>query len=206
MPRDTYTRGMAQEGWPALFWTAFKNSRNAMVVLDDRRRIVEVNGAHVALLGLAREAVIGRPIYEFVAEGPLMSDKEWQVALSRGDFTGEAPLVRSDGGKETVQFAAHVEVVTGRRLVLVVVLSTSRWGRHSRREVDQARAAATLSKREREIVRLIALGETGPEIAAELRISHDTVRTHVRNAMTKLGARSRAHLVAKSLGDGHTLS
>jgi DNA-binding NarL/FixJ family response regulator len=59
-----------------------------------------------------------------------------------------------------------------------------------------------LSEREREIVRLVALGSSGPEIADELRITHNTVRTHVRNAMTKSGARSRAHLVAKALGDG----
>jgi DNA-binding CsgD family transcriptional regulator len=54
-------------------------------------------------------------------------------------------------------------------------------------------------------VRHVARGSTGPEIADELSISHDTVRTHVRNAMTKVGARSRAHLVAKALGDGHAL-
>jgi DNA-binding NarL/FixJ family response regulator len=54
-------------------------------------------------------------------------------------------------------------------------------------------------------VRLVAHGSSGPEIAGELHIAHDTVRTHVRNAMTKLGARSRAHLVAKALGDGLTL-
>ena len=49
-------------------------------------------------------------------------------------------------------------------------------------------------------------GETGPEIAEQLHISHATVRTHVRNAMAKVGARSRAHLVAKALGDGHALA
>ena len=52
----------------------------------------------------------------------------------------------------------------------------------------------------------MALGYTGPEIAAELHISHDTVRTHVRNAMEKTGARSRAHLVAKVLGNGIALA
>ena len=46
---------------------------------------------------------------------------------------------------------------------------------------------------------------TNDEIAAELHISHDTVRTHVRNAMNKVGARSRAHLVAKVLAEGHAL-
>ena len=88
--------------------------------------------------------------------------------------------------------------------MLFVVLSTSRWGRHSRRD-SEAGTGETLSAREREIVRLVAAGETGPEIAEHLHISHETVRTHVRNAMAKVGARSRAHLVAKALGDGHAL-
>jgi DNA-binding CsgD family transcriptional regulator len=59
-----------------------------------------------------------------------------------------------------------------------------------------------LSAREREIVGLVAHGHTGREIADELRIAHDTVRTHVRNAMIKLQARSRAQLVAKAIGEG----
>ena len=52
------------------------------------------------------------------------------------------------------------------------------------------------------MVKLLAMGLSGPEVAEELRIAHNTVRTHTRNAMTKIGARSRAQLVAKSLGDG----
>ena len=64
-----------------------------------------------------------------------------------------------------------------------------------------ATVGRALSAREREIVRLVAEGQTGPEIADELGIAHDTVRTHVRHAMDKLGARSRAHLVAKAFGE-----
>jgi DNA-binding NarL/FixJ family response regulator len=89
--------------------------------------------------------------------------------------------------------------------VLFVVLSRSRWGQRFRRPLSIEPEPRTLTRREREIVRLVAQGSSGPEIAAELHIAHDTVRTHVRNAMTKLGARSRAHLVAKALGDGLTL-
>jgi len=40
-------------------------------------------------------------------------------------------------------------------------------------------------------------------IAEELGIAHETVRTHVRNAQDKVGARSRAQLVAIALGNGH---
>src|SRR5436190_13431937 len=48
-------------------------------------------------------------------------------------------------------------------------------------------------------------GSTGREIAEELQISHNTVRTHAFNAMTKLHARSRAQLVAKALAGGHAM-
>ena len=101
-----------------------------------------------------------------------------------------------------VQWGATVENVTGRHLVLFVALSTSRWGSRFRREPASESTGVDLSAREREIVRLVALGASGPEIADELVISHNTVRTHVRNAMIKAGARSRAHLVARAIGDG----
>jgi PAS domain S-box-containing protein len=195
-----------QEGWSALFSTAFKQSRNAMLLLDERRRHVDANGAYLKLLGYGRDTVIGRPMYEFVAGGPLASPEEWEAALQAGQFTGEADLVCADGSKVAVQWGATTEVVTGRRLVLFVALSTSRWGTRFRRDIPSGLEPGTLSERQREIVRLVALGSTGPEIAAELQIAHDTVRTHVRNAMTKVGARSRAHLVAKALGDGHVLA
>jgi DNA-binding NarL/FixJ family response regulator len=58
-----------------------------------------------------------------------------------------------------------------------------------------------LSAREIDVVKLLALGNSGPEVAEELRIAHNTVRTHTRNAMSKLGARSRAQLVAMSLAE-----
>jgi DNA-binding CsgD family transcriptional regulator len=53
-----------------------------------------------------------------------------------------------------------------------------------------------LSGREREILGLIAGGDSGAQIAEALVLSPETVRTHIRNAMSKLGASSRAQAVA----------
>ena len=111
----------------------------------------------------------------------------------------------ADGTIVAIQWAATTEIVTGRRLVLVVALSASRWRPSLRRSMPPGHEPEMLSKREREIVRLVALGNTGPEIADQLQIAHDTVRTHARNAMAKTGARSRAHLVAKALGEALAL-
>jgi DNA-binding NarL/FixJ family response regulator len=56
-----------------------------------------------------------------------------------------------------------------------------------------------LTKREREILGLLAGGMTGEQAAGELFLSPETVRTHVRNAMRKLGAKTRVHAVALAL-------
>jgi DNA-binding NarL/FixJ family response regulator len=56
-----------------------------------------------------------------------------------------------------------------------------------------------LSGREREILGMLANGMSNPDIAAKLFISPETVRTHVRNAMTKLEADTRTQAVALAL-------
>jgi DNA-binding NarL/FixJ family response regulator len=60
----------------------------------------------------------------------------------------------------------------------------------------------TLSPREREIMGLLSQGLSGEEAAQQLFLSSETVRTHVRNAMTKLGAATRAHAVALAIQRG----
>jgi DNA-binding NarL/FixJ family response regulator len=52
-----------------------------------------------------------------------------------------------------------------------------------------------LSKRERQVLELLAGGFNGRETSRVLVLSPETVRTHVRNAMRKLGARTRVHAV-----------
>jgi DNA-binding CsgD family transcriptional regulator len=53
-----------------------------------------------------------------------------------------------------------------------------------------------LTKREKQIVKLIAKGLISEEIAKELKISQRTVDAHRSNAMKKTGAKNSAHLVA----------
>jgi PAS domain S-box-containing protein len=189
-----------------LFWEAFKSSRNGMVLLDGSRRYVDVNGAYVKLLGYPRQELLGRPFGEHTAHGPLLTAAQWREAMKLQRLTGIIDLVGADGREVTVQFAGHPEVVTGTQLVLFVVLRSGRGTRQRQVQASALASTTTLSRREREVVRLIALGSSGPEIADELHVTHNTVRTHVRNAMVKLGARSRAQLVAMSLGDGHALN
>jgi two-component system response regulator NreC len=69
----------------------------------------------------------------------------------------------------------------------------------------QARAAAAadpLSHREREVLRLLALGHTNQEIAKQLYISVRTAETHRAHIMQKLGLSTRAELVRHAIAHG----
>lgn len=61
---------------------------------------------------------------------------------------------------------------------------------------------AALTRREIEILELVSRGFEGPDIARELHLSPETVRTHVTHVLGKLGARTRAEAVAIAVRGG----
>ena len=60
-----------------------------------------------------------------------------------------------------------------------------------------------LTDRELDVVRLVALGRTNAEIAAELYVSLSTVKTHLSSVQLKLGARNRVEIAAWAWQHGH---
>jgi DNA-binding CsgD family transcriptional regulator len=67
---------------------------------------------------------------------------------------------------------------------------------------DQRSTGLTLSPREREIARMVALGYPNKTIASVLEISGWTVGTHLRRIFAKLGVSSRAAMVAHLSSNG----
>ena len=63
------------------------------------------------------------------------------------------------------------------------------------RPVASRPALATLTEREREVLTLIGRGRSNAEIAAELFIAEQTVKTHVGKIFQKLALRDRVHAV-----------
>jgi LuxR family maltose regulon positive regulatory protein len=55
-----------------------------------------------------------------------------------------------------------------------------------------------LSKRELEVLRLLGTDLDGPEMARELVVSLNTVRTHVKNIYSKLGVRNRRAAIRRA--------
>jgi len=105
-------------------------------------------------------------------------------AGARGFVLKEAPLA---------EVVRAVELVAAGRTyvdpVLAGVLSSS----------AATEKMTTLTQREREVLRLLADGNSNEEIGKELFISPETVRTHIRKAMAKLDADTRTQAVATAL-------
>jgi DNA-binding NarL/FixJ family response regulator len=58
---------------------------------------------------------------------------------------------------------------------------------------------AALTRRQRQILQMIADGHSTTQVARRLGLSSETVRTHTKAALSRLGARDRAHAVAIGL-------
>jgi DNA-binding NarL/FixJ family response regulator len=59
-----------------------------------------------------------------------------------------------------------------------------------------------LSSRELEVLKLMAEGQSNPEIAARLYLSHNTIKTHVRGIFNKLGVDHRVQAAVVALRHG----
>jgi DNA-binding NarL/FixJ family response regulator len=93
---------------------------------------------------------------------------------------------------------AAVRVVAAGEALLAPSITKRLIGEFARRPrpVHAAPAALeVLTAREREVLGLMCRGHSNAEIAAELVISEQTVKTHVGNVLAKLGLRDRIHAV-----------
>jgi DNA-binding NarL/FixJ family response regulator len=75
-------------------------------------------------------------------------------------------------------------------------------GRFAKRAREASEAAAALTPREHEVLRMISSGLTMRQIATRLNISPRTVETHVAKVYRKLGVRTRVQAVARAASLG----
>jgi LuxR family quorum sensing-dependent transcriptional regulator len=56
-----------------------------------------------------------------------------------------------------------------------------------------------LTPRELAVLRLVAMGKPDKQVAKELMLGEETIRSHMKKAQAKLGVRNRTHAVAEAL-------
>ncbi len=154
--------------------------------LEATRRIkAELPEVKIVILTIAEE---DQNLFEAIksgAQGYLLKNVEPQelVEMLRGVFRGEAPISRGTAARILAEFArqAHVQVSEA-----------------------AARPSACLSKREQEVLGLVAGGATNKDIAAALGISPSTVKNHLQNILEKLHLENRVQVATFALREGIT--
>jgi two-component system sensor histidine kinase UhpB len=194
------------------FRLAFESAPIGMALIDlPEGRALRVNDALCAFLGYDDSAdLIGTTFRDRTHPDDFGADIEHSEAMMRGEIQAyslekrfvrkdetvvwgqiSASLVRGANG-EPIYGIAQFQDITDRKRVELLGAQARR--RHA--------AAGPLTRREREVLGLFAQGLTSAETAERLGVGTETVQTHVRRALRKLGARSRTHAVAVALREG----
>jgi two-component system, NarL family, nitrate/nitrite response regulator NarL len=115
------------------------------------------------------------------ADGYLLKDLSPETLFQqlRGLTSGEAPISRAMTGKLFNQLAQKSQPVA-----------------------QPTTATGKLSKRESQVLALVASGYSNQEIADELNIAHNTVKNHLRSILSKLEVKNRAQAAAYAVSHG----
>jgi DNA-binding CsgD family transcriptional regulator len=163
-------------------------------VIDGNGRIRWLNEAAKALVGDA----IGRLFTSVLDPDDIRRARARFIddmhGLQHGDFAID--IVTTAGGEQCVDVSS-VPLRSRHRVIGVFGLAVPRReGRNRPAKLD-----GRLTPRQHEILLHVADGESTDQIAAELHLSRETVRNHVRHILRRLGTNSRLEAVAVARRD-----
>jgi NarL family two-component system response regulator LiaR len=176
--------------------------REGLVAALDGKNGIEVGGVFES----AEEAL---PAAERIAPDVILLDLELPglggiEAIAR--FTAPVLVLTAYGTDEEIERAlaagARGYLLKGaplddiERAIAAVARGDSYLDPRVASRVIRADARQRLTNREREVLRLVAAGDSNKQIAQRLRISERTAKFHVTAILTKLGADNRAQAVA----------
>ena len=193
------------------FRGAFDGAAIGMAMVAPDGRWLRVNDALVELLGYERDELLDRTFLDLTHPDDLDRDLEAVADVLAGRISWyhmEKRYIRKDGrviwGLLAVSLVRDSSGVPAYFVSQISDITAAKAAERSRRSASASLPATSrpLSARERDVVLLLAAGDTTAAVASRLGIAEETVQTLVKRAMKKLGARNRVHLVAQALNLG----
>jgi DNA-binding NarL/FixJ family response regulator len=169
------------------------SGEEAIAVLETTRpdvALVDVNLPGMSGLELARLAATSLPSTRIL------------IVSAYDDYAYVAEALDIGVGGYLLKTASARELVDAVRAVAngVFVLDRAVSGRLTRRVRKDTATVGTLTRRETEVLELLARGRSNKQIAGELELGLRTVEGHVSNVLAKLGVQSRTEAVAYAIG------
>jgi PAS domain S-box-containing protein len=196
---------------------ALAGAADGALVIGPDGRILSWNRAAAQILGYRANETVGRQCCEILAGQ--------DVGGARICAPGCPVMTLARDGKTAESFDVRAHTKAGRPVWLNLSTLTARSaGRtfvaHLFRDVTATREQrtqitpatmpeeprASLTLRERQVVRLLTGGASTREMAARLRVSRTTIRNHVQHLLDKLGVHSRLEAVVLMSGHGQRRS
>ncbi len=125
----------------------------------------------------------------------MLTARSDEAVLREALQAGCCGFVAKDATLEELTRAVHAAAEGGGTFPPALMTKLTRWG-------HQNPDHPPLTEREGEVLRLVAAGAATGAIALQLGLSQHTVRNHVRNVLTKLGAHSKLEAVVIASGSG----
>lgn len=123
----------------------------------------------------------------------LSANRDPEVVRTAVDL-GAAGYICKDVG--VVEVIRAIERVHEGNVILDPLVARALTQRVKVRSDDIEWLIGFLTRREREVLRRIVIGQSTDEMARDMRVSRSTARTHVQNVLQKLGVHSRLQAVA----------
>lgn len=213
---------------PAVVSKRLRASKYPALAIDAGNVVVGWNSDLKHLLGISPLAALGRDLAEVLAARDPFGNR-WcagncgiHAMIRRGDSVHGFVFDVKTAAGDPLRVFASVEVLAGPAGTETDyhVLFLLRPDRRQRQTLyngenhnsnhhlnhhagddlaDRDTRAVDLTHRQTQVLRLLAQGESTQDIAKELRISLNTVRNHIQNSLSKLGAHSQAHAIALAI-------
>ncbi len=200
-------------------WLGRLAASDGMFVTDDRQRIVAWSSTAQRMLGFSPDEVIGKTCFQVVMgrepDGHPVCGRNCAVTRNarrgRGTAAYDVTARARDGGVKCLSNSVLVVDGPERDFHVIHLLREAASpapppAAHLRTERAHAGSdpelVESLTRRELEVLRLLADGATVDEIAQTLTISVFTARNHVASVGRKLGARNRLETVLLGMRHG----
>lgn len=199
---------------PAELLEAFGRTSDGVFAVDQHMRVVYWNLAAEGIFGFDEAAALGRRCDEIVAgsetSGAVLCAADCRVmgCAHRGHAAETYDLIRTDAAGRKQWLNVTIAILRGRRRAATLAVHLVR-DVTERRQLeeragrvlaalpisDAASAMPPITRREAEVLRLLACGLSNAGIAEALSVSTTTIRNHIEHLLAKLDVHSKLEAV-----------
>jgi len=178
----------------------FESIQDPLLVIDREYKILYINKEGAAIYGKNSDRLTGKLCYAQLQEldGPCISCPMEPVFVLKKATVSERWLTLSDGRRKCGEIRSYPVFDASDKIIAATTIIV---------DITEKKAQAVksdgnvfhLSKREKQVLKLISKGYTNPNIAGELGVSINTVKTHVVNIFNKIGVSDRTQAAIMAL-------